>query len=45
VQPEHDPRIGKIKDSAAAATAFTEIGGVMVVLLILVPHVLNWLGR
>jgi diacylglycerol kinase (ATP) len=45
VQPEHDPRIGKIKDSAAAATAFTEIGGVMVVLLILVPHVLSWLGR
>jgi diacylglycerol kinase len=45
VQPEHDPRIGKIKDSAAAATAFTEIGGAVVLLLILAPHVARWLGR
>lgn len=45
VQPERDPRIGKLKDVGAAATAFTEIGGAAVLLLILVPHLLRWLGR
>lgn len=38
VQPEHDPRIGKIKDVSAGATAVTEIGGAIVVAVILWPH-------
>ena len=38
VQPERDPRIGKIKDVSAGATAVTEIGGVIVVAVILWPH-------
>ena len=38
VQPLHDPKIGKIKDVAAGATAVTEIGGAIVVGIILWPH-------
>ncbi|MEA2643590.1 MAG: diacylglycerol kinase [Chloroflexota bacterium] len=40
VQPLHDPRIGKIKDVAAGATAVTEIGGAIVVAILLWPHLL-----
>jgi diacylglycerol kinase len=39
VQPRHDPKIGKIKDLAAGATAVTEIGGVIVVAILLWPHI------
>ena len=39
VQPEHDPKIGKIKDVAAGATAVTEIGAAIVVAVLLWPHV------
>lgn len=40
VQSATDPRIGKIKDVAAGATAVTEIGGAVVVVVLLWPHVL-----
>lgn len=39
VQSATDPRIGKIKDVAAGATAVTEIGGAIVVVVLLWPHV------
>jgi diacylglycerol kinase len=39
VQPQHDPKIGKIKDVAAGATAVTEIGAAIVVVVVLWPHV------
>jgi diacylglycerol kinase (ATP) len=45
LHPEPEPVIGKVKDVAAAASAFCEIGGGVVLLLILVPHVLRWLGH
>jgi diacylglycerol kinase len=45
VQPLHDPKIGKIKDVAAGATAVTEIGGAIVVAIILWPHLLAALHR
>jgi diacylglycerol kinase (ATP) len=45
VNPDPDPGIGRIKDVAAAATAFCEIGTAFVVLLVAVPHVASWLGR
>ncbi len=38
VQPLRDPRIGRIKDVAAGATAVTEIGGAIVVGVLLWPH-------
>lgn len=38
VQPKQDPKIGKIKDVAAGATGVTEIGAVIVVVILLVPH-------
>jgi len=38
VQPSHDPKIGKIKDVAAGATAVTEIGGLVAVAVLLWPH-------
>jgi diacylglycerol kinase len=38
VQPSHDPKIGKIKDVAAGATAVTEMGGVIAVAVLLWPH-------
>lgn len=43
--PESDPMIGKVKDVAAAATAFCEIGGGVVLLVIIIPRILTWLGR
>jgi diacylglycerol kinase (ATP) len=43
VHANPNPRIGRIKDVAAAATALCEIGTAFVVLLVLVPHVLSWL--
>jgi diacylglycerol kinase len=45
LHPDPHPRIGRIKDVAAAATAFCEIGTASVVLLVLVPHALRWLGH
>jgi diacylglycerol kinase len=39
VQPQRDPKIGKIKDVAAGATAVTEIGAAIVVAVLLWPHV------
>jgi diacylglycerol kinase len=45
VHPEPNPQIGRVKDVAAAATAFCEIGTTFVVLLVLVPHVSRWFGH
>jgi diacylglycerol kinase len=45
VQPEHDPKIGKIKDVSAGATAVTEIGGAIVVAVLLWPHLWAALHR
>jgi diacylglycerol kinase (ATP) len=45
VQPERDAKIGKIKDVAAGATAVTEIGGAIVVAVVLWPHVWAALHR
>jgi diacylglycerol kinase (ATP) len=39
VQPKHDVKIGKIKDVAAGATAVTEIGGIIMVAVLLWPHI------
>ena len=39
VEPKHDPKIGKIKDVAAGATAVTEIGGAVAVAIVLWPHI------
>lgn len=43
VQPSHDPKIGRIKDVAAGATAVTEIGGAIMVGVLLWPHLLAML--
>lgn len=45
LHPTPDPRIGRVKDVAAAASLVCELGGFAVLLLILVPHVLSWAGR
>ena len=45
VEPGNHPAIGKVKDVAAGATVFCEIGGVVVLLLVLGSHVLSWIGR
>lgn len=45
IQPLRDPKIGKIKDVAAGATAVTEIGAGIVVAVLLWPHLLAWLHR
>jgi diacylglycerol kinase len=45
VEPKHDPKIGKIKDVAAGATAVTEIGGAVVVAILVWPHVWAILHR
>jgi diacylglycerol kinase len=45
VQPLHDPKIGKIKDVAAGATAVTEIGGAIVVAILVWPHLWAVLHR
>ena len=45
LEPKHDPKIGKIKDVAAGATAVTEIGGAIIVVILVFPHVraaLHW---
>jgi diacylglycerol kinase (ATP) len=38
VQPQRDPKIGKVKDVAAGATAVTEIGAAIMVVVLLWPH-------
>lgn len=45
VEPKHDPKIGKIKDVAAGATAVTEIGGALAVGVLLWPHLWAALHR
>ncbi|HEY1419806.1 MAG TPA: diacylglycerol kinase [Candidatus Dormibacteraeota bacterium] len=45
IQPDQDPRIGKIKDVAAGATAVTEIGGALAVAVLLGPHIWAALHR
>lgn len=45
LHPNPDPRIGRVKDVAAAASLVCELGGFAVLLLILVPHALSWAGR
>ena len=45
VQPLRDPKVGKIKDVAAGAAAITEIGGAIVVAILLWPHVWSALHR
>jgi diacylglycerol kinase (ATP) len=45
VEPKHDPRIGKIKDVAAGATAVTEIGGGIAVAILLWPHIWTAIHR
>ena len=45
VQPKHDPKIGKIKDVAAGATAVTEIGAAIVVAILVWPHLWAALHR
>jgi diacylglycerol kinase (ATP) len=44
LHPTPDPRIGRVKDVAAAASLVCEIGGLAVLLLILWPHVVRWAG-
>ena len=39
VHPEIHPTIGKVKDVAAGATAIIEVGGGVVLALVLGPHV------
>ncbi|MGH7763633.1 MAG: diacylglycerol kinase [Candidatus Dormibacteraceae bacterium] len=45
LQPLQDARIGKIKDVAAGATAVTEIGGAIVVAVLVGPHIWAALHR
>jgi diacylglycerol kinase (ATP) len=45
VEPQQDPKIGKIKDVAAGATAVTEIGGASVVAILVWPHIWAALHR
>jgi diacylglycerol kinase len=45
LHPDPDPTIGRVKDVAAGATAFCEIGGIIVLLAILAPHIMRWLGH
>ena len=45
LHPNPDPRIGRVKDVAAGASLVCELGGLAVLLLILVPHVLSWIGH
>ena len=42
VQPEYDPRAGKIKDIAAAAVFITAIGAAIVGVIIFGTHLVNW---
>ena len=43
VHPDPNPKIGRVKDVTAGASALCEIGGGIVLLLVLAPHVLSWL--
>ena len=45
VQPKPDPRIGKVKDVSAGATAVTEIGAAVMVAVLLWPHIWAALHR
>ena len=45
IEPGHEPKIGKIKDVAAGATAVTEMGGALVVAILLWPHVWSVIHR
>ena len=45
VQPRLDPRIGKVKDVSAGATAVTEIGAAIMVAVLLWPHIWGALQR
>jgi len=45
VEPEHNPKIGKIKDVAAGATAVMEIGGAIMVAVLVWPHLLAFIHR
>ncbi len=45
VQPKPDPRIGKVKDVSAGATAVTEIGAAIMVAVLLWPHIWGALHR
>jgi diacylglycerol kinase (ATP) len=45
VEPQRDPKIGKIKDVAAGATAVMEIGAAIVVAVLVWPHVLAFIHR
>jgi diacylglycerol kinase (ATP) len=45
VQPKLDPRIGKVKDVSAGATAVTEIGAAIIVAVLLWPHIWGALHR
>ncbi|HVS49563.1 MAG TPA: diacylglycerol kinase [Candidatus Dormibacteraeota bacterium] len=45
VEPLQDPKIGKIKDVSAGATAVTEIGAAIVVAVMIWPHLLAFLHR
>lgn len=44
VHPDPDPAIGKVKDVAAGASALCQIGGGIVLVLVLLPHLLTWLS-
>jgi diacylglycerol kinase (ATP) len=45
VQPQPDPRIGKVKDVSAGATAVTEIGAAIMAAVLLWPHIWGALHR
>ena len=45
VHPDPNPTIGRVKDVAAGASALCEIGGGIVLLLVLAPHLLSWLDH
>lgn len=45
VEPQHNPKIGKIKDVAAGATAVMEIGGAIMVAVLVWPHLAAFIHR
>ena len=45
LHPDPDEVIGRVKDVAAGATALCELGATSVFVVMLVPHVLERLGR
>lgn len=42
VQPEHDPRAGRIKDIAAAAVLITSVGAAIIGVMIFGTHIATW---